>query len=94
VNDFDGVSEQELDRMIAETELSVPKLEEVERMLLEAINHRIAACNSLKEHVRATQGGATKDRLRDWRKQAKTDSMAEKYLRTARDLYGRVLELS
>jgi len=78
--------------MIEGVDLAVPPLEEVERMLLDAADRRIEACNRLKEHIRATNGPVTKDRIRDWRKRAKTDGMSEKYLRTCRDLYGRILE--
>lgn len=92
MNNFDEISEQDLNRMTAELHLSVPTLAEVEKMLLEAIDRRIEACSRLKEHIRAASIPVAQERMREWRKRAKTDGLSEKYLRTCRDLYGRVLE--
>jgi hypothetical protein len=90
VSDFDEISEQELERLTAD--LPVPTLAEAEKMLLEAIDHRIEACNRLKEQVQFARGPVSKERVREWRKHAKTDGLSEKHLRTCRDLYGDVLE--
>jgi hypothetical protein len=39
-------------------------------------------------------GRVTKERIREWRQQAKADLASERYLRTCRGLYGTVLETS
>lgn len=79
--------------MTEDLEFTVPTLEENEEELLEVIDRRIRACQELKQHVQAARGTpVTKQRVRKWRQQAKTDAMVESCLRICRRLHGRILE--
>ncbi len=73
-------------------EFSVPTLEEIERELLTRLDERIAQCNRLKDHLRAVQGTpVTRERIGEWRQQAKVDRMSESCLRSCQRLYEMVL---
>ncbi len=73
-------------------EFSVPTLEEIERDLLTQLDERIAQCNRLKEHIRAVQGTpVTRERIGEWRKQARIDRASESCLRSCQRLYEMVL---
>jgi len=74
-------------------EFSVPTLEEIERDLLTQLDERIARCSRLKEHIRAVQGTpVTRERIGEWRKEARIDRASESCLRSCQRLYERVLE--
>ena len=77
---------------LSSIDLTPPSLDEVEKTLLAAIDQRIVASNRLKEYIRTAVGPYTKERIREWRQQAKADQSAEQYLRTCRDLYGKLLK--
>lgn len=87
-------SSDELVRSLSSIQLSTPNLDEAAAMLLAAVDHRIDASNRLKDYIHTVVGPVTKARIREWRQQAKADLASERYLRTCRGLYGRVLETS
>jgi hypothetical protein len=87
-------SSDELVRSLSSIQLSTPNLDEAAAMLLAAVDQRIDASNRLKDYIRTVVGPVTKERIREWRQQAKADLTSERYLRTCRGLYGTVLETS
>jgi hypothetical protein len=80
------------DELVGGLDLTPPTLDEVQKMLLKAIDSRIEACSKLREHLGAASNPVKKDRQREWRQRAKEDRTAEKQLRMCRDLYGMILE--
>jgi hypothetical protein len=74
-------------------DITLPTLDEAGKLLMAALDHRIDACNKLKEHLRSADGPVTKDRIREWRQRAAADRASEKHVWTCRDIYGTLLRM-
>jgi hypothetical protein len=81
------------DELLADVpDVKLPTVDEVQTMLLQAVDSRIEACQKLKEHLSAATTPVSKDWLREWNKRLKLDRAHEKSLSACLKLRGTMLK--